>query len=265
MIAHTDDREAQRNIAKMRSGHGVALVTVGMAYEGMDAPNISHIAALTYYRSKPWIDQMLARGTRRGNALRGDECKANCTVFFPDDRFAADIIAQIRAEQLVVVDGREEEEPGLGNKRNGGGAGGGGVAGNGVIPLDGTMTTTRMSALDDEAFELSPGHLAWMETQNAAVTSYADIARVLRTLGHPIPEIAVPDFNIPIRNYEKKMRDAIEGRCRRIDVFRQAPWGTTNKDMKGKFGKSREDMDQRELGLAWAWLERSYPVPGRVA
>jgi type I site-specific restriction endonuclease len=39
------------------------LVTVAMAYEGMDCPEVSHVVALTHIRSRPWLEQMIARAT----------------------------------------------------------------------------------------------------------------------------------------------------------------------------------------------------------
>ena len=41
------------------------LVTVAMAYEGLDAPEVAGVAALTHIRSRPWLEQMLARVTMR--------------------------------------------------------------------------------------------------------------------------------------------------------------------------------------------------------
>ena len=40
------------------------LVTVAMAYEGLDAPEVAVVAALTHIRSRPWLEQMVARATR---------------------------------------------------------------------------------------------------------------------------------------------------------------------------------------------------------
>ena len=36
------------------------LVTVAMAYEGLDAPEVAVVAALTHIRSLPWLEQMIA-------------------------------------------------------------------------------------------------------------------------------------------------------------------------------------------------------------
>ena len=40
------------------------LVTVAMAYEGLDVPEVAVVAALTHIRSRPWLEQMVARATR---------------------------------------------------------------------------------------------------------------------------------------------------------------------------------------------------------
>ena len=40
------------------------LVTAAMAYEGLDAPEVAVMAALTHTRSRPWLEQMVARATR---------------------------------------------------------------------------------------------------------------------------------------------------------------------------------------------------------
>ena len=55
---------AQKVILDYKRGLYDAIVTIAMAYEGLDVPEISHIAALTHIRSVPWIEQMLARAVR---------------------------------------------------------------------------------------------------------------------------------------------------------------------------------------------------------
>ena len=35
-------------------------MTVAMAYEGLDAPEVAVVAALTHIRSRPWLEQMVA-------------------------------------------------------------------------------------------------------------------------------------------------------------------------------------------------------------
>lgn len=60
------------------------LVTVAMAYEGLDAPEVAVVAALTHIRSRPWLEQMVARATRVDPNAGGYEAQ-QALVFHPDD------------------------------------------------------------------------------------------------------------------------------------------------------------------------------------
>ena len=76
------------------------LVTVGMAYEGLDVKPVTHIACLTRIRSKPWIEQMLARATRYDpDAGPWDAQEAH--VFAPDDVMMHKITDAIRREEAI--------------------------------------------------------------------------------------------------------------------------------------------------------------------
>jgi superfamily II DNA or RNA helicase len=60
------------------------LVTVAMAYEGLDAPEVAVVAALTHIRSRPWLEQMVARATRV-DPNAGPYERQQALVFHPDD------------------------------------------------------------------------------------------------------------------------------------------------------------------------------------
>ena len=82
------------------------LVTVGMAYEGLDVKPVTHIACLTRIRSKPWIEQMLARATRHDpEAGHWDSQEAH--VFAPDDGMMHKITDAIRREESIVCKHRD--------------------------------------------------------------------------------------------------------------------------------------------------------------
>ena len=82
------------------------LVTVGVGYEGLDVRSITHIACLTRIRSKPWIEQMLARATRYDpDAGAWESQEARC--FVPDDLEMADILDVIKKEQAPFVSSRK--------------------------------------------------------------------------------------------------------------------------------------------------------------
>lgn len=107
VIATSEDTPAaQANIRAFRGGRGISaaqeidvLVTVGMAYEGLDVPQISHVACLTNIRSRPWIEQAICRANRTDY----DNGKTHGFVFYPDDPRMARIIDAIDAEQAGVV------------------------------------------------------------------------------------------------------------------------------------------------------------------
>ena len=93
-IATSDDStDAKRAIKKLKAGKLGCLVSVGMVAEGMDAPMVTHIAALTRIRSKPWIEQMIARANRLADG------KHYGVVFCPDDPMMRDVINEMRLEQ----------------------------------------------------------------------------------------------------------------------------------------------------------------------
>jgi superfamily II DNA or RNA helicase len=84
-LAISDEGASVERIARFRLRPDPAvLVTVGMAYEGMDAPEVTHIACLTQVRSVPWLEQMVARGTRF-DAHGGDYEGQTAVVYHPDD------------------------------------------------------------------------------------------------------------------------------------------------------------------------------------
>jgi superfamily II DNA or RNA helicase len=55
------------------------LITVAMAYEGLDVKQITHVVCLTLIRSKPWIEQCLARANRTAPG------KLFGVIYAPDD------------------------------------------------------------------------------------------------------------------------------------------------------------------------------------
>ena len=57
-------KEFQARRAAWLLGKLDVLVTVAMAYEGLDIPAVSHLICLTRIRSTPWIEQMTARANR---------------------------------------------------------------------------------------------------------------------------------------------------------------------------------------------------------
>jgi superfamily II DNA or RNA helicase len=78
------------------------LVTVAMAYEGLDAPEVAVVAALTHIRSRPWLEQMVARATRV-DPWGGPYEAQRALVFHPDDPFFARFRERMEAEQGTLA------------------------------------------------------------------------------------------------------------------------------------------------------------------
>ncbi len=114
------------------------LVTVGMAYEGLDCPPITHIALLTHIRSVPWIAQAIARAMRI-DEYAGPYERQRGHVFAPDDAELLECIAKFKqGDRPLVVETHN------GGGGSGGGSGGGGnSSGDTIVPVDAEATTMR--------------------------------------------------------------------------------------------------------------------------
>ena len=78
------------------------LVTVAMAYEGLDAPEVAVVAALTHIRSRPWLEQMVARATRV-DPQAGPYSSQRALVFHPDDPLFAQFRRRLEFEQGTLA------------------------------------------------------------------------------------------------------------------------------------------------------------------
>src|SRR3712207_9425667 len=84
-LATSSERDAAEALAAFRlTPEPSILVTVAMAYEGLDAPEVAVVAALTHIRSRPWLEQMVARATRVDPNAGAYEAQ-QALVFHPDD------------------------------------------------------------------------------------------------------------------------------------------------------------------------------------
>ncbi len=127
-IATSDDGPgARRAIADFKRGVFDALVTVGMAYEGMSVPETTHIACLTQIRSKEWLEQMQARANRVAPGKRQG------WVFAPKDHAFLDAWAAIEREALTPL--FEPDEQGGGTAGPVGEAEDFGLSSPGIEPL----------------------------------------------------------------------------------------------------------------------------------
>lgn len=226
-IATSDDSAlAARHIAQFKRVGGVraldALVTVAMAYEGLDVPAITHIACLTHIRSKPWIEQMIARATRfDGDAGSWDEQTA--FIYVPDDRLICGIIGAMQDEQQSVVKLRsvEDDEP---------------------LPPGESTPADERSAITPVGSGAVGRRWNRVGLQGAA----------------PAPSTPAQPVRTP-SEIEAEMRTQIQELCRRADaLFYDSKWGETNKRVVKTFGKNRAAMALVELEKVLAWIEQQY-------
>jgi len=139
-----DSPKAIQNIKKFKYGGLDALVSIAICYEGLDVPQISHIAALTRIRSTLWIEQCISRAVRI-DPQAGPYETQRAYVFAPDDFLFRTVVDRIKAEQLAYVkeaQDREQKE----RARNGEGS----RRPPDVIPLGSTLTGERSFSIGGE-------------------------------------------------------------------------------------------------------------------
>lgn len=114
-VAISNDPKAQANIGHFKKpnnkGGVEVLCTVGMAYEGLDVRNATHLACLNKVRSAPWLEQCFDRPTRV--AFKPDGCPLTpesqiAFVWVPDDPWMQEVVSKIQAEQEAGVKERDK-------------------------------------------------------------------------------------------------------------------------------------------------------------
>ena len=102
-LAVSNNDEAAVEIDAFRKGAYDVLVTVGMAYEGLDAPAVTHMAVLRNIRSEPFLEQCFDRATRidRNSTVKSH---AQCAhIFVPSDEKLQGVIRSLKEAQAVGV------------------------------------------------------------------------------------------------------------------------------------------------------------------
>jgi len=217
-----DSPTAMKNIKDFKFTHLDILVTIAMAYEGLDCPQISHIISLTHIRSVPWIEQMIARAVRIDPAAGPYESQV-AFVFAPDDPMFSRVVQQIKREQLpVAVQGegrgtKEEKE------------GGDGEAEPWITPINGEIMGSR------------------------EISFYGD--------GIPDGSMPPPIIQT-IREIEDDLLHRIENHVVRFSFENYYKPQRINGEIKGRFGKGRGEMTIDELRECLEWVTDAYPLNG---
>jgi superfamily II DNA or RNA helicase len=102
-LATSDTPRAHEAVAAFRlQSEPSILVTVAMAYEGLDVPEVAVVAALTHIRSRPWLEQMVARATRV-DPHAGPYETQRALVFHPDDPLFQRFRIRMETEQGTLA------------------------------------------------------------------------------------------------------------------------------------------------------------------
>ena len=102
-LATSDTPRAHEAVAAFRlRPEPSILVTVAMAYEGLDVPEVAVVAALTHIRSRPWLEQMVARATRV-DPNAGPYETQRALVFHPDDPLFQRFRIRMETEQGTLA------------------------------------------------------------------------------------------------------------------------------------------------------------------
>ena len=175
-IATTDnDAEADINIQRFKSGDIPIRITVGKAYEGMDAPSITHRCCLTHIRSQPWLFQMFGRLWRVDNkAIRDGVPYEEQTgyAYVPGDRLMCEVIKTIRDVRDRAIFGR------VGTSTNGTGQG---IPRDQIVPLSSSVATEWSTDIAGETISADEYARAQMVRESFNLrASHIDITRMLR-------------------------------------------------------------------------------------
>jgi superfamily II DNA or RNA helicase len=245
-LATSGERDAHETLAAYRlRPEPSILVTVAMAYEGLDAPEVAVVAALTHIRSRPWLEQMIARATRV-DPHAGPYEGQRALVFHPDDPLFATFRRRIETEQGTLARGpkparkqselplwlrdqlAEQERPG-------------------IVPLESNALALRFSTLQPgpELALRRPEHED-AQTELLEPPSVAE-RRLRHRVGELVAAQAVEDES------EMQARSRSAGCGARRGLYHR--YNAVLKRALG--GKGRAAMSLSELEAALSWLGRN--------
>jgi superfamily II DNA or RNA helicase len=240
-LAVSGVRDAHEAIAAFRLlSEPSVLCTVAMAYEGMDAPGVTHIAALTHIRARPWLEQLIARATRV-DPHGGSYHEQRATIFHPDDGLFRDFRHRIETEQGTrAVDKQRLRQGELPFEREE--AAQEDTPGNpfGIIPL-------RSNALALQFAEVAPG-------PELVATPRSE----QRDPGAAVETPSVAEHRLRQRIGQMVAAQVVEDEHLPIGVRRTAGgYHAYNAILRNRFGKPRAEMTLAELEAVVGWLERN--------
>jgi superfamily II DNA or RNA helicase len=222
-IATTDDTPgARRSVDDFKRGVFHILVSVGICYEGLNVPEITHICCLTHIRSMPWLEQCFARANR---LAPGKIC---AIVFAPADHMFKKAMRMIEREEPVPLANPDEQmELAPASEKRGEGSG---EARPWIIPTGST------AYVDGEPVKEKPEIFAGLPN-----ITPSEAEKIIRTNIHQ----HITTFIDTINNGSKQAYQKILYRRLRIQV-----------------PKPIAEMNVKELEKVWVWLKKEYVLKG---
>jgi len=223
-----ESTKAQKAIQKFKGPSLDILVTIAMAYEGLDCKQISHIVALTHIRARSWLEQMFGRGVRVDHGAGGYQGQF-AYVFAPDDKKIREVIGRIQAEQDAFVKKTANRQASLFETEP-----------NGDPPLPDSDQFSRLG--------ITPIDSSLTEKRDFLMDT--PVPR-----GVPLPETKPPSVQ------EEDLRAAISRHINKFCHDNKYRQQRINAEIKRYFGKPRSEMTITELQAVLDHVRRVYPIP----
>ena len=231
-IATSEDSTAAHHAIKAfkRQGSGAVdcLITVAMAYEGLDVPAITHLICLTHIRTKPWIEQVVHRATRM-DPLAGPYDEQRAYIYAPDDRPFRECLDFILAQRNTAL----------------------------------ANATSSTSVLGDEAFPIGQGLFPMMDRAESSIqplhSGVLGMSNQALWANLPSPSQSEIYQETPKERLDR-LRKQIEKHVRTHEQSRKLAHGTVNRAVYSQFRKSRTAMTEPELHKVIKWVNKAYPL-----
>jgi len=262
-IATSDDTQSARDAIKRykrRTDDASALdaiVTVAMAYEGLDVPAITHVACLTHIRSRPWIEQMATRAARVCKDAGPYEEQIGF-IYGPDDRLLRDCFDAILREQEPFVKEQLERQMRASLDTDDGET----PEVKTILPMSGAVTRERVIDLaTGESLNFEETARITFALQQHGATGIMDpltFKRIMDTLETNLRPVVEPPMATTPSEREQRLREGINSFTRRYEGSHGVEYGSLNKAIVRTFQKKRDDMTETELQQVWTWLQNNY-------
>lgn len=230
VLAITDEKGSLKAIKRFREeGCGDVLVTVDMAYEGLDVPDVTHIICLTNKRSLAWLLQCFARAGRAEQSEHGAPYKEQyATIFVPDDPPMCRIVERIIADGGAVVFDKKQGSTYEQGERTA------------TVPVDSGVTTTEIGFEGERETATDSTQVELARQKYPTIFGAAKAGVVLDILRDPeLRDLVRPVAAAVAASTPKQLRDFIQEVATEIDRVRGVTAGTTNKELYREFRISR--------------------------